>query len=207
MTKILRINSSSRLQGSHSRDLADIWQNNWLKHHPNDEVIIRELVETTIPHISDLTIAGFFTPKEQHTEEMEAATTLSDRLIEELLTADILLLSVPMYNFSIPSALKAYIDQIVRVGYTFSFDEQKGIYGLIENKQAFVTTAYGATGYFDGELRSLNFLEPYLKALLGFLGFSKITFFSIEGTSTDPATFEKSKQRSIAEIEYSISQI
>jgi multimeric flavodoxin WrbA len=133
MTKILRINSSSRLQGSHSRDLADIWEKNWLKHHPSDEIIIRELVETPIPHISDMTIAGYFTPKDQHTEEMQAATTLSDQLIEELLAADILLLSVPMYNFLIPSALKAYIDQIVRVGYyTFGFDEQKGIYGLIE---------------------------------------------------------------------------
>lgn len=202
MARILRIDSSSRVHGSHSRELADIFLATWFQQHPNDEVVVRELVETPIPHIADLTIAGYYTPKEQHTAEMKAATSLSDELIQELLAADILLLSVPMYNFSIPSSLKAYIDQIVRIGYTFAVDENKGIYGLIEKKQAFVTASYGAAGYFDGDLRSLNFLEPYLKSLLGFLGFSEITFFSVEGTSTDPSVFAASKQRAVTQIEH-----
>ena len=128
MARILRIDSSSRLQDSHSRELADFFQATWLKQHPHDEVVRRDLVATPIPHIAEATIAGYYTPPEQQTDAMKAATALSDELIAELMTADILLFSVPMYNFSIPSSLKAYIDQIVRVGHTFGFDPEKGFY-------------------------------------------------------------------------------
>jgi FMN-dependent NADH-azoreductase len=201
MSRILRINSSSRQAGSHSKELADFFQETWLRQHPNDEFIVRDLAQTPIPHISDITIAGFYTPKEQHTDEIKAATALSDELIAELLSADVLLFSVPIYNFSIPSGLKAYIDQIVRAGYTFGFDPEKGFYGLVNNKRAFITAAYGASGYFDGDLRSLNFLEPYLKALLSFLGVSDVTFFSVEGTSINPSAFEITRKQAVADIE------
>ncbi|MEM9004257.1 MAG: NAD(P)H-dependent oxidoreductase [Cyanobacteria bacterium P01_F01_bin.86] len=202
MVQILRIDSSSRLQGSHSRELADFFQATWLQQYPDDEVIRRDLVAVPIPHITETTIAGYYTPQEQHTEAMQAATALSDELIAELMAADVLLLSVPMYNFSIPSSLKAYIDQIVRVGYTFDMDPERGFYGLVENKQAFVTVAYGAAGYLEGPFSAMNFLEPYLEALLGFLGIKDIKFFAVEGTSVDPSAFAITKQQIMASIEH-----
>ncbi|MGL5078383.1 MAG: FMN-dependent NADH-azoreductase, partial [Waterburya sp.] len=142
MAKILRIDSSSRLQGSHSRELADYFQAIWLEKYPSDQVIVRDLVKTPVPHIADIAIAGFYTPKDQHTDAMTSATALSDELIGELQSADVLLISVPMYNFTVPSAFKAWVDQIVRIGHTFAYDGTN-FTGLVTVKRAYVICAYG----------------------------------------------------------------
>lgn len=185
MTHILRIDSSSRVEGSHSRELADYFQTAWLKKNPDDRVIVRDVVKNPVPHIADLTIAGFYTPPEQQTETMKKAIALSDELIEELQSADVLLLSVPMYNFSVPSALKAWIDQIVRIGQTFAYDGTN-FTGLVTVKRAYVICAYGASGYTDGgAFSAFNFLEPYLKGLLSFLGIDEIQFFNLQATTGD----------------------
>jgi FMN-dependent NADH-azoreductase len=148
MTRLLRIDSSSRLEGSHSRELADYFQNTWCKKYPDDQVIDRDIVKNPVPHIADLTIAGFYTPQAQQTEAMKQAIALSDELIEELQSADVLLLSVSMYNFSVPSSLKAWIDQIVRIGRTFDYDGTN-FTELVSVKRAYVICAYGASGYTD----------------------------------------------------------
>ncbi|OKH52822.1 FMN-dependent NADH-azoreductase [Calothrix sp. HK-06] len=205
MAKILRIDSSSRQQNSHSREIADFFQTIWLKKYPNDEVIVRDIVQTEIPHISDVTIAGYYTPKEQHSEQMKLATSLSDALIDELLSVDVLLLSVPMYNFSVPSVLKAWIDQIVRIGKTFSYDG-KSFNGLVTGKRAYVICAYGAGGYTqNGQMAVFNFLEPYLKLLLNFLGILDVHFFAIEATTGDEATVITNKELVRKEIEKAIT--
>ena len=188
MAKILRIDSSSRTQGSHSRELADYFQTTWLKHHPQDEVIVRDIIQTPILHITESTITGFYTPKEHLSSQLSQAIALSDELVDELQSADTLLLSVPMYNFSVPSALKAWIDQIVRIGRTFAYDGTN-FTGLVTVKQAYVICAYGSSGFGVGEpLAGLNFLEPYLKQLFGFLGIKNVSFFNLEGTTADEAT-------------------
>ena len=146
MPRLLRIDSSSRREGSHSRQLADRVQAKWLQENPRGQVLVRDLASAPIPHISEATISAFFTPKQQHSVKSRKAAALSDELIGELLAADALLISVPIYNFSIPSALKAYIDHVVRIDHTFAFDPQKGLHGLIGNKRAFVAAAYGAAG-------------------------------------------------------------
>src|ERR1700736_5535443 len=98
MARLLRIDSSSRLQGSQSRELADLVQSRWLASHPGGDIVLRDLAKDPISHIADATIAGYYTPKERHTPEMQSATALSDMLIAELLAADTLLFSVPIYN-------------------------------------------------------------------------------------------------------------
>lgn len=201
MTQILRIDTSPRQQDSHSRELADTLQQMWLKYHPNYAIVRRDLALTPIPHVTDATIKGFYTAKEQQSPEMQSAIAVSDELIGELLSADILLISVPVYNFSVPSVLKAYIDQIVRAGYTFGFSPDKGFHGLVSNKRASIVTAYGTTGNFDGELAGINFLEPYLKAILGFIGITDISFFRVEGTATNPEIFAQTKQQAIAQMQ------
>ncbi|MGB5635059.1 MAG: NAD(P)H-dependent oxidoreductase [Waterburya sp.] len=205
MALILRIDSSSRVQDSHSRSLADYFHTAWLEKYPQDKFIVRDLIKNSCPHISDITIAGFYTPKEQHTEDMKKATALSDELIGELQSADILLLSVPMYNFSVPSALKAWIDQIVRIGDTFAYDG-KNFTGLVTVKRAYIICAYGASGYTDdGAFSALNFLEPYLKNLFSFLGIPEIQIFNIQATTADEATVVGHTEQVEKEIDGAIS--
>jgi FMN-dependent NADH-azoreductase len=198
MARLLRIDASSRTQGSHSREMADFFENQWLAQGTSNEVVVRDLVKNPIPHIEATTITGFYTPKEQQDETLKAALALSDELIQELFSADVLLISTPMYNFSIPSALKAYIDQIIRIGYTFSFDEA-GFTGLVTGKKAYVITAAGAV-YSNPALAGLNFLEPYLKTLLNFLGITTTEFIPLEGTTIDENAFANSKQAAMNKI-------
>ncbi len=193
MPTLLRIDSSSRITHSQSRRLADLIEAGWSRQHSNGVVLRRDLASQALPHISEQTIAGFYTPPEQFTPELTAATALSDQLIAEFMGADALLISVSMYNFSIPSALKAYIDQVVRAGRTFGITPERGLFGLVGDKPTYIAAAYGAAGYFGGALGSLNYLEPYLRSLLGFLGVQNLRFISVEGGSVDPAVFEASR--------------
>lgn len=183
MSRLLRIDASSRTAGSYSRALADAFEEAWRERFPQTELIRRDVVTEPIGHISSDTIAGFYMPATDLTGTLREAVALSDRLIAELSSADTLLISTPIYNFSIPSALKAYIDQIVRIGHTFAHDG-KTFEGLVKGKRAFVICAYGALGYRDEKLlAAYNFLEPYLRELLGFLGIGDTTFFAVEGTT------------------------
>ena len=199
MTRILRIDASSRTEGSHSRKYADRFLESWFRTHPDDELVVRDLIHSPIEHISATTITGFYAPPEQFTPEMKSATAISDQLITELRDADMLLISVPMYNFSLPSALKAWLDQIVRIGHTFSFSPDSGFSGLLTGKRAIIVATYGAS--FSSEaMRPMDFLTPYLKALLGFLGFQSVEVITLEGTSIDPAAFEHSQTVAQAQI-------
>lgn len=192
MTRLLRIDASSRTTDSISRHYADLFIENWLQAHPNDKLVVRDLVHTPIPHISAMTISAYYTPPDQMNAEMKSATRLSDELIAELRAADLLLISTAMYNFTLPSALKAWVDQIVRIGHTFSYVPEQGFAGLLQGKRAVIVSASGAD--FSGEaMRPMDFLTPYLKSLLGFLGFQSVETIALEGTSLDPSAFERSK--------------
>ena len=183
MHTILRIDTSARGTGSVTRDLGNHLEQALLKTTPDARVMRRDLAATPLPHIVDTTIAGYYTPADQMTETLRNATALSDTLIAELRAADTLLLTVPMYNFSVPSALKAWIDQIVRIGHTFAYDGTN-FTGLVTGKKAYVVCAYGAGGYGpDRPFGAANFVEPYLRFLLNFLGIADVTFFSIEATT------------------------
>ncbi len=203
MSRLLRIDASARLHDSHSREIADYFQARWLQQHPDDEVVVRNLMHNPVPHIEAATITGFYTPASEHDAALQTATALSDQLIEELMSSDILLISTPMYNFSTPSALKAWVDQIVRIGHTFNFDPEKGFTGLVQGKRAVVVTATGAV-FSNPAMSAFNFLEPYLRTLLGFLGITDSHFVSIEGTTTDEAAMENSKRTAREDIDHYI---
>ncbi len=181
MTILLRLDASARTDGSVSRQLGDYLETRLRTEVPDLRTVRRDLAP--LPHITEATVTGYYTPIEHMTEALHTATALSDTLISELQAADYLLLTVPMYNFSIPSALKAWIDQIVRIGHTFSYDGQ-AFSGLVSGKTVYVTCAYGATGYGPGQSFSVaNFVEPYLRFLLTFLGMTDVRFFSVEGAA------------------------
>lgn len=192
MKTLLRIDSSSRIKGSHSRALADYVEKRWREENPEGKVIFRDLVENQMPHIHNSTIVGFYTPLENWSEAAAEATALSDVLISELKAADELLISSPLYNLNISSNLKAYFDQVVRIGHTFNIDE-KGYYGLLENKIAYIAMVKGGV-YKDTVMEQYDFQEPYLKAILGHMGIKRTHSFSLEGT-TDSDILEKNKKK------------
>ena len=185
MTNILRIDASSRIEDSYSRQLGDVVEQSLKSQLPNANVVHRDLAAAPLEHIRKITIAGFYTPAEKLTDELRQATSLSDDVIAEVKNAEILLITTPMYNFSIPSALKAWIDQLVRIGHTFSYDGS-AFTGLLPGRKAYVVVAYGAPGYTNsGPFAAADFVTPYLRFLLQFLGISDVTFFTAEGTTGD----------------------
>jgi len=200
MSTLLRIDSSSRTEGSHSRALADKVQEHWLASHPGGTVVVRDLVATPVPHISNLTIGGFYTPADARSPELQEAVAFSDELIAELLAADDVLISVPMYNLGVPSRFKAYIDHVVRVGKTFAIEPGVGYVGLVRGKKGYVAASHGGAGYGDGPMSSYDFLIPYVRTVLGFIGLTDVTFFSLEGAAANPEAFAATKEKAHADI-------
>lgn len=196
MTHILRIDSSSRLSaagenaadGSYSRWLNDYVVDSLSDRSAFTQTTTRDLVATPISHVSDDTIKGYYTPTDSMTDSDRSATALSDQLIKEVKDADVIVLSAPIYNFSVPSALKAWIDQVVRINQTFSYENGQ-FAGLVHGKKAYLILSYGAGGYAnDGPLNSYDYLRPYLTLILNFIGISDVTVFSIEATTADAET-------------------
>lgn len=195
---LLRIDASARQQGSTSRALADAFEQAWLARHVGGQVCRRDLAVQALPHISARTIEGFYAASDAMDTNLREATALSDALIAELKSCHTLLISAPIYNFSLPSALKAWIDQVVRIGHTFAFDGQQ-FSGLVTQPRAVLALAYGAGGY-QGPLMAMDHLGPYLTQLLGFLGIGKVEVLSAEGTTTDPGAAQQAVQAAMERI-------
>lgn len=185
MPHLLRIDASSRLEGSKSRELGDYFERAWLARGAARVVTRRDLAINPVENIRQSTIAGFYTASEHMMEELRAATALSDQLIAELKHADELLITTPMYNFTAPAALKAWIDQIVRINHTFTYDGQN-FTGLLQTRRAVLATAYGAAGYLNGgPFAGADHCTPYLTFMLSFLGIKHIEHIAVEGTVGD----------------------
>ena len=192
MNTILRIDASPRVHGSYTRELADYFEHNWLQTNPDDCFIARDLAKDTIPHLTEDAIMGFNTNPDFHNQKMKQETALSDLLINELIAADILLLSSPIYNFNVPSSLKAYIDHVVRLGRTFTLNRFNEHQGLVEGKQAYVITACGLCS--EKQTNELyNYFYLYLQNILKFIGIKSIHLISLEGTKASPNTASKDR--------------
>nr|WP_298994984.1 NAD(P)H-dependent oxidoreductase [uncultured Allomuricauda sp.] len=182
MKTLLRLDASLRKEGSHSRALADYFETNWRKIHQKGNVIYRDLNELQVPYLRNETVQAFYTPEAEYTEENREAIALSSQLIEELKSADHILVSSPLYNLNIPSTLKSYLDHIVRVGHTFRVREDGSYEGLIENEAAYIITCKGEV-YKGTPMQTLDFQEPYLKTIFGFIGLKLNAIFPLEGTA------------------------
>ncbi len=176
MSRVLVIESSARKEGSVSRQLTVEFLANWKSAHPDDEVVMRDLAEHPVPHLDMDLLGGWSKPAEQQSEAEKTALARSEQLTAELLGADVLVLAAPMYNFAIPSTLKAWLDHVLRAGVTFKYTEQ-GPQGLLSGKRAFVLTARG--GLYSGT--PLDHQEPYLRQALGFIGIHEVSFIHAEG--------------------------
>ncbi|MEV0550548.1 NAD(P)H-dependent oxidoreductase [Nocardia salmonicida] len=179
MAQLLQLDASPRRSRSHTRTLTGEFVARWSEGRPGDTVIRRDLGHEPPPHLTEEWIAAAFTTPAQRTPQMHEVLAYSDRLVDELFASDVLVLGVPMYNFGVPAMLKAYIDQIVRVGRTFSFDPDAAApyTPLASGKRAIVIVGTGDAGYeVGGPLASMNHVEPYLRTALGFIGIDEVEF-------------------------------
>lgn len=173
---VLKITSSARGQVSESTRLADNYITALRAVQPGLKVVTRDLAADALPHIDGNVLGAFFTPAEQRTVEQQALIARSDALVAELQAADAIVLAVPMYNFGIPSTLKAYFDWIARAGVTFKYTPT-GPVGLLADKPVTVFAARG--GLYQGTPHDTQ--TGYLKDFLGFIGLKSVEFVYAEG--------------------------
>jgi len=202
MANILHIDSSPRGERSISRSLSYEFITSWKDAHPGDTVTYRDLGHHPVPHVDEAWIAAAFTPPETHTPELAEAIQLSNSLIDEFLAADRYVFGVPMYNLNIPSTFKAYIDQIVRVGRTFAVDEN-GYKGLVDSsKKVLIITSRGGTFPPGTPFADYDYQEPYLRAILGFMGLTDVTFIHADSLNLG----DDARQQSLASAKEAIAQ-
>jgi len=195
MSRVLVIESSARQQGSVSRQLTAQFIERWKAAHPTDQVTIRDLAIDQVPHLDADLLGGWMTPASQQSEAEKAALARSNQLTDELLVADVLVLAAPMYNFAIPSTLKAWLDHVLRAGVTFQYTNT-GPQGLLSGKRAYVLTARG--GIYAGG--SMDHQEPYLRQALGFIGIHDVSFIHAEGLNLGAEFQEKGLAQAKAQL-------
>lgn len=183
MATLLHINVSPRGNYSFSRQLGHAAVQAWKERNPGGRVIERDLAKTPLTFVDLDWIAGAFSPPESHNENHKRALALSDELISELIEADEIVLATPMYNFTVPAALKAWVDHVVRAGKTFRYNAAGRPEGLLagKNKKLLAIIASGGS-YVQGPLTALDYEVPYLRFIFGFMGITDVEFIRAGGT-------------------------
>lgn len=187
MPTLLVIESSPR-PASVSTALAQKFAAEWQQKNPGGKVVVRNVFTQPAPFVTEAWIAAAFTPADHRTPEQKQALAASDTYIQEILDAETIVIGAPMHNFNISSPLKAWIDQIVRVGVTFSVGEG-GYKGLLDaSKKVIVAIARG--GDYAGDYAFLDQQTPYLKLILGFIGLTNIHFAYANNQTRGPEASE-----------------
>jgi FMN-dependent NADH-azoreductase len=179
-THLLHIDSSARSATSLSRELGRNLVMAWSQRDPGAVLTYRDLDADPVPYVDEAWVTAAFTPADRRDADQELTLSRSNALIAELEAADVLVIGAPMYNFGIPAALKAWIDQVVRIGRTFGYDGPRAV-GLLEGKRAvIVATAGGDADGYEGP--ELDFRTSYLRAILGFIGITDVEVIAVVGT-------------------------
>jgi FMN-dependent NADH-azoreductase len=188
MSTLLQLDASPRGSRSHSRKLTHDFVQAWAAAHPGAQIVSRDLGHNPVPLVDEAWVAGAFTAGETWSPESRAAMRISNGLVDEFLAADHYVIASPMYNLSIPATLKAYIDQIVRFGRTFTMNAEGAYQPLVLGRKLLVVSARG--GVLAGT--PYDHQEPYLRAIFGFLGVTDVTFVHAEGLNSGEAAREAS---------------
>lgn len=181
MPKLLQLDASP-LETSVSRELTREFVASWKAANPHGTVLYRDLARFTPAPINQAWIHAAYTPADSRTAEQNALLTPSDELIREIQSADEIVIGVPMHNFSIPASLKLWIDQVVRAGHTFTYGAS-GAQGLLQNKKATLLVASGGVYSAGSPAAAMNFVDPYIKAVLGFIGITDVHTLSVGGVA------------------------
>jgi FMN-dependent NADH-azoreductase len=192
MKTILQVNASILSNEGQSTRLA----NEFVAAHREDKVIVRDLARDPVPHLDAERFGAFIAKPEARTLQQDAFVAYSDELIGELKAADVIVLGLPMYNFGVPSTLKAYFDHIARAGVTFRYTE-KGSVGLLTGKKAYVFAARG--GLYEGTSRDTQ--TAYVRDFLAFLGITDVEFIYAEGLAMGETSRSASLSKAQAHIE------
>ncbi len=179
---ILRIDSSARREGSETRALNDAFISH-IRAAADTTVVHRDLAADAPGFVSETWVGAAFTDSSVRSDTQAAELAASDALVAELKAADVIVIGAPIYNFSIPAVLKAWIDMVARARVTFRHSEN-GPEGLLKNKQAYVMMAHGPGGTTIGSTN--DFASPYLRHLLGFIGIHDVEFISAAVVQEDP---------------------
>lgn len=196
MKTLLQIRSSIFSEGGQSSRLADRFIANWREWNPGGKVIVRDLAFNPVPHLDAARFGAFLAKPGERTAEQQDVVAYSDGLIGELKQADVVVFALPMYNFGIPSTLKAYFDHIARSGATFRYTD-KGPIGLVTGKEVYVFAARG--GLYAGTPKDTQ--TPYVRDFLAFIGMSNVRFVYAEGLAISPASKEEALAAAHAEME------
>ena len=198
MSTLLQINTGIFGEHSHSTVLAQQFSSQYLAQHANAQLVVRDLISEPIPHL-DATIIGAFASEEAtRTPEQQAVLDFSQGLIDELANADAVVLGLPMYNFSVPCQLKAFMDQIARAGVTFKYTET-GPVGLLNDKPVYVVAARG--GIHEGQPSDSQ--TALVKTFFAFIGLSNVQFIYAEGLNMG----EDAQQKAYEQAEKNIAAI
>jgi FMN-dependent NADH-azoreductase len=173
------VESSPRGAESASRQLTRKVRERLELQYPEARVVVRDLAKDRLPHLDQATVKAISTRDPVEAESLKDALHLSDQLTEELLASDLLVIASPMWNFGIPSLLKAWIDHVVRAGKTFNY-AGGGVEGLAKGKKAILVLASGGV-FSDGPWKPWDTVEPYLRQILGFIGIDDVQTVRAEG--------------------------
>jgi FMN-dependent NADH-azoreductase len=198
MKTLLQVTTSIHSDGGQSSRLADRFVTAWRKANPDGIVVVRDVARDPVPHLDAARFGAFLAKPGERTAEQQAVVDYSDALIAEIRRADVVVIGAPMYNFGIPSTLKAYFDHIARAGVTFRYTET-GPVGLLKGKQAIVFAARG--GLYAGTPRDTQ--TGYLRSFLGFIGIDDVEFVYAEGLNIG----DESREKALAAAETAIAKL
>lgn len=205
MKNVLVINASPSTSDSHSRSLTERFVSQWQQLHPSDTLVFRELGNQAVPHVDQHWVKAAFTAHEARDAEDHQAIAYSDSLVTELQAADVIVIGSPMHNLSVPSTLKAYIDQVIRMHVTTSLlpgTAGSPYVGLLKDKKAYLFLARGGYGFGKGEIyEHMDFQEPYLKAILQMLGVTDVTSIKVNQTAMGEALRLASYEQACAQVD------
>ena len=196
MTTLLQINASLNNDQGQSSQLANQFVAAFHKRRPDAKIVVRDVAASEpVPHLDAERFGALITKPEERTAAQQAVVAYSDILINELKQADVIVLGLPMYNFGVPSQLKAYFDHIARAGVTFKYTEQ-GPVGQLTGKKVYVFAARG--GLYAGT--PMDTQTSYVRDFLRFLGMTDVEFVYAEGLAISPESKEAGLAKAVAEI-------
>ncbi|WP_417846015.1 FMN-dependent NADH-azoreductase [Thalassospira povalilytica] len=193
MTNILHVNASVNGENSNSRQIASKLIARIVAANPSAKVVERDANDAEITALTGETVGAFYTPEESRSDAQKDVIAVSDKMVAEVQAADVIVIGAPMYNFSVPSTLKAWVDLIARVGVTFQYTEN-GPVGLLSGKKAYLVVATGGVPVNS----PADFATPYLKQVLAFVGISDVEVIDASGFAVNA---EEAMERAIANVE------
>jgi FMN-dependent NADH-azoreductase len=206
MKTLLIVNSSPR-SNSVSRKLTRQFAEQWTAANPSGRIIERDLADGSIPYLTEPWIEAAYTPEAARTAAQRNMLALSDLLIEEVLSADVILLGVPMHNHSVPATFKAWIDQVARSGKTFSYSDQgpKGLVPTTKKVIAILTRG----GIYAGEnpQGAADFQVSYLRQILGLIGLTDVTFVHADRQGMGGVAAQLATEKALQHVTSLISNV